>query len=182
MADGSNNKIEKKEAPASSPSSSPKQDIGTPKEVSSSRVEIAGALIEGQDAGEVIESGEVREMMSEAREAKGDGMAVAKKKDDGQAAQTGGAATTTAFTFDEKNLPPAPEMIRKIEESLRAEIQELERDLKKYQGGFLRKPNPEKLSAAMIEMRKKNVLLRRIVTMASEALKKLFLQMFGTKK
>jgi len=181
MADASNNKIEKKEAPAASPSSSPRQGAETPKEVSSSRVEIAGTLIEGQEEGAVIESGEVREMMGEGRETKGGGLVTGKKKDDGQTGQTAGTPST-AFTFDEKNLPPAPVMIRKIEDSLRSEIRKLERDVRKYQGGLLRKPNPEKLSAAMIEMRKKNVLLRRIVTMASEALKKLFLQMFGSKK
>lgn len=182
MADSSQNNIEKKEAPSSAAAPAQRPSVETPKEVSSSRVEIAGTLIEGQEeGGELIEAGEVREVTGESREVKGDGMAAGKKKGDGQAAQTA-AATTTTFTFDEQNLPPAPEMIKKIEVTLRAEIRKLERDARKYQGGLFRQPNPEKLNATMIEIRRKNVLLKRLVSMASEALKRMFLQMFGTKK
>src|SRR5690606_18706835 len=152
MADTPNKLNEKKEAPASAPSGSPRPSSETPKDVSASRAEIAGTLGEGQST-EIIETGEVREVMGEAREAKGDGAAAGKKKDDGAAAQT----ATTALIFDEKNLPPAPEMIQKIEQTLRSEIRKLEKDARRYQGGLFRQPNPAKLNATMIEIRKKNV-------------------------
>ncbi|MGE3278766.1 MAG: hypothetical protein AB7J40_03135 [Candidatus Altimarinota bacterium] len=182
MADSSKNHLEKKEAVPSAPTPATRPSVETPKEVSSSRVEIAGTLIEGQDTGEFVESGEIREVAGESREVKGDGVAAGKKKDDGQAAAQTGAAATTTFTFDEHNLPPAPVMIKKIEETLRSEIRKLEKDARRYQGGIFRQPNPEKFSATMIEIRRKNVLLKRLVTMASEVLKRMFLQMFGSKK
>lgn len=176
MADSPNKLNEKKEAPSSAPAGSPRPSSETPKDVSDSRAEIAGTLGEGQSA-EIIETGEVREVMGEARETKGDS-AGGKKKDGGAAAQT----ASTAFIFDEKNLPPVPEMIQKIEQTLRSEIRKLEKDARRYQGGLFRQPNPAKLNATMIEIRKKNVLLKRLVNMASEALKRMFLQMFGTRK
>jgi hypothetical protein len=178
MADTPNKLNEKKEAPSSAPAEAPRPSAEAPKGVSSSRQEIAGALIEGQEGTEIIETGEVREMMGEAREAQGDGAPKGKKKDDG-AAQT---TATTGFTFDEKNLPPVPEMIKKIEKTLRADIQKLERDVRRYEGGIFRSANPEKLSATVIELRNKEVTLRRLMSMASEALKRMFLQMFGNKK
>ena len=170
-------KIDNKEqAPAAAPVGKPAAKE-TPASVSASRQEIAGALTEG---GEFVESAEVREVTAEAGEVKGDGAAKAQqKKDDGKAATAG--AATTAFTFDEKNLPPVPEMIKKIENMLRAEIRSLERDARRFQGGLFRKPNMPKYSETLIEIRKKNVLLKRLVSMAGDMLKKLFLQMFGKK-
>lgn len=180
MAATSTNKIDKKEDLSSAPSVTPRPSQEAPKDLSSSRESIAGALADGQEGGEVIESGEVRETAAEGREVKGDGQPTGKKKDDGKAGKAGGASTAT-FTFDDKNLPAAPVMIKKIEERLRSEIRLLSKDAKKYQGGFFHPANPMKLSETMIEIRKKSVLLRRLMTMASEALKKLFLQMFGVR-
>ena len=100
-------------------------------------------------------------------------MAKSTKKDDTKSQKDDKSA---AFTFDEQNLPPAPEMITKIEKILRAEIRSLEKQAKRYQGGLFRKPNYPKYSETMIEIRKKNVLLKRLFSLAAEALKKMFIQ------
>lgn len=177
------NQIERKEQAPVAPSSAPKSAVEAPQGLSSARQDIAGAL--GEAGGEFVESGEkIRETAAEGREVKGDAAAKGQqtKKDDGQAA-TGGTATAT-FLYDDQNLPAVPDMIRKIEQELRSEIRNLERDAQRYRGGFLglRKPDFPRYSETMIELRDKNVLLKRIAGMAAEALKKLFLQMFGPKK
>lgn len=178
------NQIERKEQAPSVVPSTPKSGVETPQSVSSARQEIAGALVEsGAEGGEFVESGEkVRETAAEGREVKGDAAAKAQqtKKDDGQAA-TGTSAT---FLYDDHNLPAVPEMIRKIEQELRGEIRNLERDAQRYRGGFLglRKPDFPRYSETMIELRDKNVLLKRLAGFAADALRKLFLQMFGAKK
>lgn len=133
------------------------------------RGEIVGALSEGVEVG-----GEsVSEVASERREGTGSGMPASGKGDDQGAA---------SFTFDETNLPPAPEMIQKIERQLRSEIRHLQKQARYHQGSLFRKPDFPRYSETMIEIRKKNVLLKRLFSFAAEALKKLFLQMFGAKK
>ncbi|MDP3975837.1 MAG: hypothetical protein Q8P95_02875, partial [bacterium] len=86
------------------------------------------------------------------------------------------------FTFDEQNLPPAPDMIRKIELILRSEIKQLEKKMKKYEGNLFRSPDYPMLSETVGEIRKKRILLRRLAQFAYDALKKLFVQMFAPKK
>lgn len=177
------NQIERKEQAPVAPSSVPKPTGETPQSVSSARQDIAGALVESgaEGAGGFVESGEkVRETAAEGREVKGDAAAKTQqtKKDDGQAA----AGTSATFIYDDQNLPMVPDMIRKIEAELRGEIRKLERDANRFKGSILRKPDLPKYSETIIELREKNVLLKRIAGMAAEALKKLFLQMFGPKK
>ncbi|GEM_PF-3655606 len=163
---------EKKDSPELS--SANKQVASTPETSSNfgeSRQEIAGTLAEGMDGSERIS-----ESAAEGREAKGDG---AGKKQHQKDDDKKGSSQKFTFTFDEKNLPPAPVMIRKIEEALRGEVHKLEKRAKSYQGGIFKRGDYPKYSETMCEIRKKNVLLRRIVTLAFDALKKLFLQMFG---
>ncbi len=135
-----------------------------------SRQEIAGTIAEGMESSE-----RVSESAAEGTESKGDGSG--KKQQQKDENKKGSSKFT--FTFDEKNLPPAPVMIRKIEDALRKEVHKLEKQAKYYQGGIFRKGDYPKYSETMCEIRKRNVLLRRIVTLAFDALKKLFLQMFG---
>lgn len=181
------NQIERKEQAPVTPSTAPKSSAETPQGLSSARQDIAGALVESgaEGGGEFVESGEkVRETAAEGREVKGDAAAKAQqtKKDDGQAAAGTGSAAT--FVYDDHNLPAVPEMIRKIEQELRGEIRKLERDALRYKGGILglRKPDFPRYSETIIELRDKNVLLKRLAGFAADALKKLFLQMFGAKK
>ena len=170
-------KIDSREQTPSVPSVAAPRTKETPASVSASREAVAGALSEG---GEFVESAEVREKTAEGGEVKGDS-AGQKKKDD-SAAGTTAAGGTTGFTFDEQNLPAVPEMIKKIEDMLRAEIRTLERDARIFQGGIFRKPDLPRYSETIIEIRKKNVLLKRLMSMAGDALKKLFLKMFAAKK
>lgn len=162
-------------------SSAPKP-METPKAFGEGRGEIAKTIGTGEvvEAGEFIESAEVREVASEAAERKGD-MARRQKKDEGKAA-AGAAGVAVQFIFDEKNLPPVPEMIAKIEKHLRREIRHLQKKALQYQGGLFRNPDFPKYSETIAEIRKKHVLLRRIAHMAAELIKNLFLHMFGRKK
>jgi|CXWL01.1.fsa_nt_gi hypothetical protein len=180
MADALKN-IEKKEETPSQPSVVPASPMAAPSSVNASRQEIAGTL-EGEKGGEMMTEVErVSEQARESKEIKGDSAGGQQpKKDDGTTGQT--AAATTAFTFDEKNLPAVPEMIKRIEDQLRAEIRKLERDARRYQGGILRKPDLPKYSATIIEIRKKNVLMKRLFSMAGDMIKKMFLHMFGKQK
>lgn len=143
----------------------------SPDQLGSSRGEIAGTLIEGMEGSE-----RASEQVSEGREVKGDSTQK-KKTQKGDDKRT--RASQGTFTFDEKNLPPADEMITRIERELRTEIKNLEKRARYYQGGMFRKADFPKYSETMIEIRKKHVLLRRIFHMAAEALKKLFIHMFG---
>lgn len=148
--------------------------------MSGSREKISGTLAEGQkgQVAEGIESGEIRETMAEGGEIKDDGTKTSNRgRGDGGSAANG----STPFTFDEKNLPEVPEMIRKIEEFLRAEIRQLEKRARYYKGGFFRKPDYHKHSEAVVKIREKTVLLKRLIHMAIDAVKKLFLQMFGVR-
>lgn len=147
-------------------------------ELGGAREQISGTLAEGQKSEmmEGMESGEVREMASEGRETKGDSAMKTRGKGAGAGTKAGGFA----FTFDEKNLPPVPDMIRKIEEYLRAEIHHLEKQARYYKGGIFRKPDYHKHNEAVIKIREKTVLLKRLLYMAVDAIKKLFLHMFGT--
>lgn len=153
-----------------------------PKELGAERGEIAKTIGAGEvmEAGELMESGEVREVASETAERKGD-MVARKKKDEGKAgAAAGGVAAQ--FIFDEKNLPPVPDMIAKIEKQLRREIRHLQKKAYQYQGGIFRDPDYPKYSETVAEIRKKHVLLRRLAHMAAEMLRSLFLHMFGRKR
>lgn len=165
--------IEKKESSAETrerqqPVASPsKVDIG-------SRESIAGTLtVEGLESKE-----KVTESAAEDKKTQGDGAQQTKQTGDDSA----GAGAAMSFTFDEQNLPPVDDMIRKIEQELRLEIRNLEKQARKYQGGWFTQPDYPNYHQTMIEIRKKNVLLKTLVHLAAEALKKLFLQMFGTKK
>lgn len=152
------------------------------KELREGRGDIAKTLGQTETAdgqGEVIESGEVREVSSEGSEQKGDGSRQQQKGDDDDGQQAGQSG---AFTFDEKNLPPVPEMIAKIEQHLRKEIRNLGKKAAQYRGGIFRKADYPKYSETICEIRKKHVLLRRLAHMAAELIKSLFLQLFGGKK
>lgn len=181
MADSPNN-LEKKEAPQVQPQKEQLQQQSSPKELSDSREVISSTLESGEGGEQVSEFSEgserVSETASEGKEQKGDGVKTSQKSDDGQQGDDDDDAT---FTFDEGNLPPVPDMIKKIEKQLRTDIRKLEKEARKYSGGLFRKPNYTKYSETMIEIRKKTVLLKRLVGMASDALKKLFLQMFQKK-
>jgi hypothetical protein len=183
MADQTTNHAENKEvseSPAAKQAEAPK----APSQVDAAdRGKIAEALAtEGvEEEGDGIESGEIRETVSEGGEVKGEGKP-ATKKDDKKQKKDDGKAGSASFTFDEKNLPPAPDMIRKIELTLRSEIKELEKERKKYQGNLFRKPDYPKLSETVSKIRRKEVLLKRLVGMAYDAVKKLFIQMFSPKK
>lgn len=181
MADILKNTEKKEQGPSSAPSA-PSTPMTSPTGVNASRQEIAGTL-EGQKGSEMMADVErVSERATEGKEVKGDGAgATQQKKDDGSAGQ-GAGATTTAFTFDEKNLPAVPEMIKRIENQLRSDIRKLERDARRYQGGLLRKPDLNKYSETIIEIRKKNVLLKRLLSMAGDIIKKMFVHMFGNRK
>lgn len=148
-------------------------------ELGGAREQISGALAEGQKTEmiEGMESGKVREMASEGGEIKGDRA----MKTRGKSTGSGTKAGAFAFTFDEKNLPEVPEMIRKIEEYLRAEIRQLEKQARYYKGGIFRKPDYHKHNEVVIKIREKTVLLKRLLYMAMDAIKKLFLQMFGAR-
>lgn len=176
MADQSQ-QIEKKEKAEAAPKApQAPQQVEAPKGLDTSRQDIAGALeTEAEEGGELVETGErVSEIAAEGKEQKGVGMGGKKKKDDSKAA-------AITFTFDESNLPPAPEMIQRIERQLRAEIHLLEKKARIFQGSLFRKPDYSKYSETMIEMRKKTVLLRRLITMAADSIKKLFIRMFSPK-
>lgn len=184
MADNPTNLENKEAAPeAVKPSKNP--DLASPQGVDSSRMDIAGTLEagaeEGGESSELMDTGEkVSEVSAEGREKKGDGIKKGGKqqikKDDGKKGDDG------QIIFDETNLPPAPLMIKKIEKQLRKDISRLEKQARKYQGGFFRKSNYSKYSETMIEIREKTIQLRRLLLMAADQLKKMFLQMFGKKK
>lgn len=176
-------KVEKKEqVPGTPPQIGKAPGHEAPKGLAERRGEIAGKLAEGAEGGEIAEgapTAEVREVAGEGREVKGEGAAPAKKKDEG-AAPPGGAAPIVIF--EEAKLPPVPEMIAQIEKALRGEIRTLMKEVSRHRGGWFRKPNYPKYSAAIIQVRSKNVLLKRLFDMAADAIKKLFLQLFGEKK
>jgi hypothetical protein len=148
-------------------------------ELGGSREKISGALAEGQstDVAENMESGEVKEVASEGGEIKGDSA----KGSGGKGASAGQGNGAMTFTFDVSNLPPAPEMIRKIEEYLRAEIRQLEKQAQSYKGGWFRTPDYYKHNETVIKIREKTVILKRLLYMAVDAIKKIFLQMFGAR-
>jgi len=185
MADQSG-QIESKEKEAVAPKKpEAPRSSESPQGLDTSRKDIAGTLetgTEGEESGgELMDTGEkVSEGVAEGREQKGDSAGGKQKGDDDQKKDDGTAATT--FTFDEGNLPPAPEMIKRIESQLRKDIHQLEKKARRYQGGLFRKPDYPKYSETMVEMRKKTVLLRRLVSLAGDALKKMFVQMFSAKK
>ena len=178
MADSKDTKKENREA-LESAAPAPKATEQAPRAVSTSRREIAGTIAEGAEgteaAGEVIVGGEkVSEVSGAGKEQKGGAMQPA-------GVQAGDQSITATFTFDEKNLPPAPEMIRRIEKHLRAEISHLEKKAREYKGGLFRNPDYNKYGDAVIQIRQKRVLLGRLLTMAADALKKLFIQIFKPK-
>lgn len=176
---------ERESKPESAPKAAEKKDTRAPEGLRESRGEIAGAIAEGAEG---IESAEgvtgaekVSERVTEApSEKKPAGAKPAKKKDDDKGDQ--GDAAGIVFTFDEKNLPPAPKMIRQIEKVLRQEIRGLEREAKRHRAGIFRKGDLNRYSDAVSEIRKKNVLLKRLLIMAVDALKKLYIQIFAPKK
>lgn len=183
MADNPNHLEKKEEVPAVAKPSSTPETAQSPEGLDSSRQNIAGALETGEGGGELtaegMESSErVSEAAGEGREKKGDGVKTGKggsqQGDDDQQGDD-------QFVFDDTNLPPAPAMIRKIEKQLRRDISTLEKQARQYQGGLFRKPNYTKYSETMIEIRNKTILLRKLVSLAADQLKKLFLQMFGKK-
>lgn len=174
--------LERKEDLPSAPSSSPQTGPKSPEGLSDSRANIAGALEggESQEGAELMDSGEkISETAGEGRERKGDGTP---KKGQSQQQGDDDDQSGVAFTFDESNLPPVPKMIKQIESQLRKDIYQLEKEAKQYKGGLFRKPNYTKYSQTMIEIRKKTVSLRRVLTMAADSVKKMFLQMFGKKE
>ena len=93
----------------------------------------------------------------------------------GTAQQQGG---TTQFIFDEKNLPPVDEVIKRIEAKLRMDIKKLEMKAKKYKGGVFSKPDYQNLSKVIREIREKRILIQRLIGMAADALKKLYVTLF----
>ena len=72
-------------------------------------------------------------------------------------------------------------MIRKIEVKLRADIRLLSKEARKYKAGIFRNGDIHKYSNAIIQIRKNNVLLKKLFLMAKDALKKLFVQIFKPK-
>lgn len=177
-----NNNLENKEAAPSSPEQVKSAESTEAKEgMGASRSEIAGTLAEGVEGGEMMDTGEkVSESAEGGRERKAQGV---KKGDASTAATTKGDDDDDEFVFDEKNLPPAPKMIKMIEKKLRAEIADLEKQAKKYRGGWIfGEPDLPRLSETVGQIRDRNVLLKRIVTMAAEKLKKIFVKMFAPKK
>ncbi len=144
------------------------------------RSAIAETLADAESSGEVVEIGEtVSEVKESGKEQKGDGMKSGKaQQDDGQQ-----AGSSAGFVFDENQLPPAPKMIKKIEEQLRSQITQLEKQASLYKGNPLlfRKPDLNKYSETMIQIREKNTLLQRLASMAYDAVKKMFVQMFKPK-
>ncbi len=185
MADTPNTLENKEEVKAAPKQSQAVESPSSPQGLDSSRQNIAGALegaAEGGDSVDSMESSEkVSEMAAEGRERKGDGFKKGSKKDDGKK-DDGDGKKDDQFVFDETNLPPAPAMIKKIEKQLRTDISMLEKEARKYQGGLFRKANYSKYSETMIEIRKKTILLKRLVSMAADQLKKMFLHMFGKKE
>ncbi|MDP2691202.1 MAG: hypothetical protein Q8O95_02230 [bacterium] len=157
---------------AESPSAEARKGLGE------SREKAAQVIAEGMQEGETgVESSErVSEVTAEGAEKKGASMGAGNQQSDA------GSISTSTFVFDEDNLPPAPKMIQMIEKVLRSEIGDLMKEAKKHKGGWFRQPDYTKYNETMIEIRKKNVLLSRLLHMASEALKKIFLQMFGPKE
>jgi hypothetical protein len=134
---------------------------------------------EGQEAG--IDAGRERvsEVREGAREQKGD--AAGKKTGDGK--KSSGDDAGAGFVFDDQHLPPAPTIIKRIEDDLRRQIRQLEKKATQYKGGWfgLRSPDYHKYNETMSEIRERHVLLKRIVSMAYDALKKLYIQMFRPK-
>jgi hypothetical protein len=185
MADNPNNLEKKEELSAAPKQSQSSESKPSPKGLDSSRQNIAGALEGEADAGgemtaEGMESSEkVSEMAAEGREKKGDGIKKGGKKDDDKKDD---GKKDDQFVFDETNLPPAPAMIKKIEKQLRKDIGKLEKQARKYHGGLFRKANYSKYSETMIEIRKKTILLKRLLSLAADQLKRMFLQMFGKKQ
>lgn len=178
MADSGLEKSSSPENPSSKPER--KESMDSSKVVDNQgREAIAEALSETESAGEMVEIGEtVSEVKESGREQKGDGVKTSggTQQDDGQQDDDG-----TGFVFDENHLPPAPKMIKKIEEQLRAQINELESQARKYRGGPFRKADLNKYSETMIQIRQKNTLLQRLASMAYDAVKNMFIQMFKPK-
>ena len=105
------------------------------------------------------------------------------QKGDDQGQQTGsqGDGEDTDLLFDEKHLPPAPQMIRRIEKQLRTQISQLEKEARKFKGGVFGRMDLHKYSETMIQIREKNVLLQRLLSMAYESLKSLYIHFFKPK-
>jgi len=185
MADASENP-ELKEKPSEAPKA-PQKPSETPQALGQQRGEVARTLAEGGEAageaGEgVTETGEVRETISEGpSETKGAGMGQ-KKKDDDQGDAAKAAQASGQFIFDASNLPPAPKMIKMIEDQLRTDIKDLSKIAKGFKPSFWKDGDMPKYSDTVREIRQKNVLLKRLFTLAYDVLKKMFIQMFGSKK
>lgn len=174
-----NKKIERQdEAPTQAPRKTVEQEQQP--EVKDVREGAFGVILEGQEGqedGEVMGTGEVKEMSEKKRDDMSGGT-----KDDGAAGTQQGDDDGAAFVFDEHNLPPAPKMIKQIEKALRKDIHKLEKEARKYQGGLFRKPDYPKYSETMIQLRHRTVLLKKLLSLAADAVKKLFIQMFKPKK
>ncbi|MDF2378795.1 MAG: hypothetical protein P1V18_01040 [Candidatus Gracilibacteria bacterium] len=181
MADSS---LENQSSPERSPSA-PKQreSLDSSKVIDNQgREAIAETLADGSES--ASEGVDIAETVSESKEAgkeqKSDGRgkksSTQNAQDDRQSGSSGG------FVFDENKLPKAPQMIKKIEEELRGQIKVLQRDAKKYSGGFFSgKADLNKYSEATIQLREKNIMLKKIVSMAYDAVKKIYIQMFKPK-
>lgn len=183
MADQTQQIEDKEKAEKAPEAAKAPEQAEAPKGLDTSRKDIAGALETGEEGaeagGEMVETGErVSEVAAEGRERKGAAMAGKKKKDEGKKAK----AAAVTFTFDESNLPPAPVMIKRIENQLRKDIHQLEKRARRFQGGLFRKADYPQYSETMGEIRRKTVILRRLVTMATDLIKKMFIQMFAPKK
>lgn len=170
-----------KEKLAEAPKASPKAPTEAPEGLSEKRGEIAGAISEGVEEAEEEVTG-AEKVTEVSTERPGEARPVAKKKKKKPKKKDEGKAAAAAFTFDEKNLPPAPKMIQMIEKQLRSEISYLYKEARRHKAGVFRSGDLHKYNNAVSEIRKKNVLLKRLFTMAADALKKLFTQLFKPSK